>query len=57
MEGGFGTLLTLTLALHLMAAGAWLGSLVPLALLLRDAPQERPIWQSAGSHRSVSPAL
>src|SRR3954447_22069318 len=40
MEGGFGTLLTMALALHLTAAGAWLGSLVPLVLLLRDAPDE-----------------
>jgi putative copper export protein len=40
MEGGFGTLLTASLALHLTAAAAWLGSLVPLVLLLRDAPQE-----------------
>ena len=40
MEGGFGTLLTTALALHLTAAAAWLGSLVPLALLLRDAPRE-----------------
>jgi putative copper resistance protein D len=39
MEGGFGTLLTVALALHLTAAGAWLGSLVPLVLLLRDAPE------------------
>jgi putative copper resistance protein D len=38
MEGGFGILLTVALALHLMAASAWLGSLVPLVLLLRDAP-------------------
>jgi copper resistance protein D len=40
MEGGFGTLLTAALALHLTAAAAWLGSLVPLVLLLRDAPRE-----------------
>ena len=40
MEGGFGTLLTSALALHLMAASAWLGSLAPLFLLLRDAPEE-----------------
>jgi copper resistance protein D len=40
MEGGFGTLLTVALALHLTAAGAWLGSLAPLVLLLRDAPEE-----------------
>jgi len=39
MEGGFGILLTASLALHLLAAGAWLGSLVPLFLLLRDAPK------------------
>ena len=39
MEGGFGTLLTAALALHLMAASAWLGSLAPLVLLLRDAPE------------------
>ena len=40
MEGGAGTLLTAALALHLMAASAWLGSLAPLYLLLRDAPSE-----------------
>lgn len=40
MKGGFGTLLTTALALHLTAAGAWLGSLAPLFLLLRDAPGE-----------------
>ncbi|GEO42039.1 hypothetical protein SAE02_61870 [Skermanella aerolata] len=40
MEGGAGLLLTAALALHLMAASAWLGSLAPLFLLLRDAPGE-----------------
>jgi putative copper resistance protein D len=40
MEGGAGMLLTAALALHLMAASAWLGSLAPLFLLLRDAPGE-----------------
>jgi putative copper resistance protein D len=40
MKGGCGTLLTTALALHLTAAGAWLGSLAPLVLLVRDAPGE-----------------
>ena len=40
MEGGAGMLLTAALALHLMAASAWLGSLAPLFLLLQDAPDK-----------------
>src|SRR5262249_20090809 len=32
-------------ALHLLAAGAWLGGLVPLAMLLTIAPQQKgPRW-------------
>lgn len=40
MGGGEGSLLAATLVLHLVAAGLWLGGLVPLLVLIRVAPVE-----------------
>jgi copper resistance protein D len=51
MGGSLGTVLLMTETLHLLAAGAWLGGLVPLLLVLRAAPRH----EAAAAARRFAP--
>lgn len=44
-------------ALHVLAAGAWLGSLLPLALLIRDAPPAAGLIAAHDYSRFAKPAV